>query len=82
MSLLPDALTSPRRSHHLAESRQERLSRWRFDQIIAATALVANMPLIHNNASDFEPVRAAIERSPERFPGLGPLELFRCSSLT
>jgi predicted nucleic acid-binding protein len=81
MSLLPDPPTPPRRSHHLAESRQERLSRWRFDQLIAATALVARMPLIHNNAGDFEPVRTAIERSPERFPRLGPLELFRCSSL-
>lgn len=82
MSLLPDPPTPPRRSHRLAELRQERLTRWRFDQLIAATALVARMPLIHNDAGDFEHVRAAIERSPERFPGLGPLELFRCSSLT
>jgi len=81
MSLLPDPPTQPQRSHHLAESRQERLTRWRFDQLIAATALVARMPLIHNNAADFEAVRSAIERSPERFPGLGPLELMRCSSL-
>ena len=81
MSLVPDPPTPPRRSHHLAESRQERLSRWRFDGMIAATALVARMPLIHNNAADFEPVRSAIERSPARFPGLGPLELIRCASL-
>jgi predicted nucleic acid-binding protein len=81
MALLPDPPTPPRRSHHLAESRQERLSRWRFDGMIAATALVARMPLIHNNAADFEAVRSAIERSPERFPGLGPLELIRCGSL-
>ncbi len=81
MALVPDPPTPPKRSHHLAESRQERLSRWRFDGMIAATALVARMPLIHNNAVDFEPVRSAIERSPARFPRLGPLELIRCTSL-
>jgi len=81
MALLPDPPTAPKRSHHLAESRQDRLARWRFDGMIAATALVARMPLIHNNAADFEPVRSAIERSPARFPRLGPLELMRCASL-
>jgi predicted nucleic acid-binding protein len=81
MALLPDPPTPPRRSHRLAESRPERLARWRFDEMIAATALVAGMPLIHNNASDFEPVRTAVEICPERFPGLGPLELIRCASL-
>jgi predicted nucleic acid-binding protein len=81
MALLPDPPTPPRRSHHVIESRQERLSRWRFDGMIAATALVAKMPLIHNNAADFEPIRSAIELSPMRFPGLGPLELIRCASL-
>jgi predicted nucleic acid-binding protein len=81
MSLLPDPPTPPRRSHHLVESRPERLARWRFDGMIAATALVARMPLIHNNAADFEPVRSAIERSPRRFPSLGPLGLIRCTSL-
>ena len=78
MALLPEPPTPPRRSHQLAESRQERLVRWRFDAMIAATALVAEMPLIHNNAGDFESIRGAIERSPKRFPGLGPLELMRC----
>ena len=81
MSLLPDPPTPPRRSHQFVESRQERLARWRFDEMIAATALVARMPLIHNNPADFEAVRSAIERSPGRFPRLGPLELVRCASL-
>jgi predicted nucleic acid-binding protein len=69
------------RSHRFAESRQERWARWRFDGVIAATALVAKMALIHNNAADFEAIRSAIERAPERFPSLGPLELIRCASL-
>jgi predicted nucleic acid-binding protein len=82
MALLLDPPTPPRRSHRLAESHQDRLVRWRFDGMIAATALVARMPLVHNNAADFESIRSAIERSPERFPNLGPLELIRCASLT
>jgi predicted nucleic acid-binding protein len=79
MALIPDPPTPPRRSHQLVESRQERLVRWRFDAMIAATALVARMPLVHTNAGDFEPIRSAIERFPARFPGLGPLELMRCT---
>ena len=81
MALLPEPPTPPRRFHQLMESRQERLARWRFDAMIAATALVANLPLIHNNAGDFEPIRSAIENAPARFPSLGPLELIRCASL-
>jgi len=81
MALLPDPPTLPRRSHQFAESRQQRLARWRFDAMIAATALVLAMPLIHNNAADFEPIRSAIELSPRRFPRIGPLELIRCGSL-
>jgi predicted nucleic acid-binding protein len=81
MAAVPDPPTPPRRSHKLAESRQERLSRWRFDQMIAATALVSEMRLVHNNASDFEPVRMSVERVPERFPGLGPLDLIRFPAL-
>jgi predicted nucleic acid-binding protein len=81
MALVPDPPTPPRRSHRLVESRQERLTRWRFDAIIAATSLVAGLPLIHNNAADFEAIRGAIERAPGRFPKLGPLELIRCASL-
>jgi hypothetical protein len=37
--------------------------------MIAATALVAGMTLIHNNPSDFEAIRSAIEISPGGFPG-------------
>lgn len=81
MALLPDPPTPPRRAHQLVESRQARLVRWRFDAMIAATALVTGLRLIHNNAADFESIRSAIERTPERFPKLGPLELVRCASL-
>ena len=48
MALLPEPPIPPRRAHRHAESRQERLARWRFDCIIAATALVAARPLIDN----------------------------------
>jgi predicted nucleic acid-binding protein len=82
IALIPEPPTPPRRSHRLAESRQERLARWRFDGVIAATALVAGIPLVHNNAGDFEAIRSAIELAPERFPGLGPLNLIRCSLLS
>jgi len=81
MALIPDPPTAPRRSHRLAESRQERLARWRFDGMIAATALVSGMPLVHSNAADFEAIRSAIEQAPERFPTLGALQLIRCSLL-
>ena len=81
MALLPSPPTPPRRAHRLVESRQDRLVRWRFDAIIAATALVAGMSLIHNNAADYESIRGAIERTPDRFPRLGPLQLIRCESL-
>ncbi len=82
MALLPHPPTAPRRRHQFVESRQERLVRWRFDCMIAATALVSGLTLIHNNAGDFESIRKAIETSPERFPSLGPLGLIRCTSLT
>jgi predicted nucleic acid-binding protein len=81
MVLVPSPPTPPRRAHRLVESRQDGLVRWRFDAIIAATALVAKMPLIHNNAADFEAISSAIERTPARFPGLGPLALLRCDSV-
>jgi hypothetical protein len=69
------------RSHRMRESRQERLSRWRFDVMIAATALHYNLPLIHNNPKDFEALRAVIEQMPERFPGVGPLNLISVKRL-
>jgi hypothetical protein len=79
--MLPYPPTAPRRAHRFTETRQERLVRWRFEAMIAATALLANMPLIHNNPSDFETIRSALERSPARYTGLGPLELIWCASL-
>ena len=73
--------TQPKRSHHLSESRQDRLVRWRFDAIIAATAFVAGMPLVHNNARDFEPIRDALSDAPAGRPRLGSLRLVDCRSL-
>ena len=81
LALLPHPPTPPRRAHLLAESRQDRQARWRIDILIAATALAMRMRLVHNNAEDFETIRSAVERSPSRFPGLGPLELVRCRSV-
>ena len=74
-ALLPQPPTPPKRSHRALESRQDRLFRWRCDIMIAATALVAAMPLVHHNPQDFETIRMAIETSPHRFPTLGPLNL-------
>ena len=73
--------TPPKRSHHLSESRQDRLVRWRFDAMIAATAFVASMPLVHNNARDFEPIRDALSVAPVGRPRLGSLRLVDCRSL-
>ncbi len=74
-ALLPQPPSPPKRSHRILESRQDRLFRWRCDILIAATALVAAMPLVHNNPRDFETIRMAIETSPQKFPTLGPLNL-------
>jgi predicted nucleic acid-binding protein len=76
-ALLPHPPTPPKHAHQIRESHQERLVGWRFDILIAATALVAALPLVHNNPGDFEAIRAAIETSPERFPNAGPLNLIR-----
>jgi predicted nucleic acid-binding protein len=74
-ALLPQPPSPPKRSHRVLEVRQERLFRWRCDIMIAATALVAAMPLVHHNPHDFETIRMAIETSPQRFSTLGPLNL-------
>lgn len=59
-----------------------RVARWRFDAIIAATALVWGLPLlIHENARVFEAVRQAVAGHPERLPGLGELVLIQSTSL-
>lgn len=79
LALLPNPPSPPRRNHRLAESQQERLARWRFDCLIAATALVLGMPLLHNNPEDFEAIASAIERSPAHFPGLSGLHAIRCT---
>ena len=81
MALLPNAPSPSRQAHRFAESRQQRLARWRFDIMVAATALVHNLPLIHNNPQDFESLRAVIELLPERFPGVGPLNLISVKRL-
>jgi predicted nucleic acid-binding protein len=81
LALLPNPPSPPRRTHRFTEPRQERLARWRFDVMIAATGLAADMLLLHNNAADFEAIRGAIEQVPRRFPGLGPLKLMRCGAV-
>ena len=55
--LFPQPPSSTKRSHRVVEVRQERLFRWRCDILIAATALVAAMPLVHHNPRDFETIR-------------------------
>ncbi len=77
LALLAEPPSAGKRTHRLVESRAGRMSRWRFDAMIACTALVTGLPLVHNNAADFEAVRSAIELSPERFPSLGSLSLIR-----
>jgi hypothetical protein len=81
LALVPDPPSPPKRSHQAAESRADRLARWRFDTVVAATALVNRLPLMHNNPEDFESLRTVIEIHPARLGGLGPLELFRCTRL-
>ena len=81
MTLIPDPPTPAKRSHRRVESKMERLARWRFDGMIAATALVTGLTLVHNNPGDFEAIRSAIEIDPERFPEVGPLNLVRCAGV-
>ena len=82
LAVCPSPASPRRQSHRLVESRQGRVARWRFDILIAATALAADLPLVHNNPEDFEAMRAVIERFPERFPGAGPLNLISVRRLT
>ena len=77
LALVPEPPSAGKRTHRMVESRAGRMSRWRFDAMIACSALVTGLPLVHNNAADFETVRSAIELSPERFPGMGSLSLIR-----
>jgi hypothetical protein len=81
-AMLPQPPSPPKRAHRVAESRQDRLFRWRCDILIAATALAADLPLVHHNPRDFETIRMPIETSPERFPTLGPLNLVSVLRLT
>ncbi len=81
MAACPTPPSPARRRHRMLESRQDRLSRWRFDILIAATALVEDLALLHNNPADFEFLRGTIERMPERFPGIGPLDLISVKRL-
>jgi len=76
-----DPPTPPKKSHQLSESKQDRLVRWRFDAMIAATAVVAGMPLVHNNARDFEAIRDVLAETVAGRPQLGSLRLADCRSL-
>ena len=77
LALIPEPPSPGKRTHLMAETRTGRMSRWRFDAMIACTALVTGLPLVHNNPADFEAVRTAIEVSPHLFPGLASLSLIR-----
>lgn len=81
MAIVPDPPTPPKRTHRAVETRADRLARWRFDCLVAATALVNGLPLMHNNPGDFETLRMALEIDPARLPGFGPLSLYRCTRL-
>lgn len=68
MALLPQPPSPPKRNHRGQENRAERLARWRFDIMIAATALVSGSILIHENAADFDAIRDAVNTHAARFP--------------
>ncbi len=81
LALIPEPPSPCKRTHRMVESRTSRMSRWRFDAMIACTALVMALPLVHNNPADFEAIRTAIELSPDRFPGMGSLTLIRIARI-
>ena len=81
LRLLPAPPSPAIASHRHTESKATRVARWRFDAIIAATALVWGLPLIHENARDFEAIRQAVARHPDRLPGLGELALIRSAGV-
>ncbi len=70
--LVPFSPKPPHREGSFVESRPDRLARWRSQISIAAAALAAGMPLIHDSPHDFEPVRKLVEQFPARFPGIAP----------
>lgn len=82
LRLIPAPPSRAITSHRHTESKATRVARWRFDVIIAATAMVWDLPLVHQNARDFEAVRDAVVRGADRLPGLGELELIRSTSLS
>lgn len=81
MCLVPVPPSPPVSAHRRTESRASRVARWRFDVLIAATSLVQGLPLVHNNARDFEALRDASVNHPDRFPGLDSMALLRCKDL-
>jgi predicted nucleic acid-binding protein len=70
MVLAPFSPNPPRRAGFFAESRQDRLARWRSQITTAAAALAAGMPLVHDSPADYGLAAALVERFPARFPGI------------
>ena len=83
LCLVPIPPSPPVLAHRRAESKSSRMARWRFDVLIAATALAQGLPLVHNNARDFEALGSALARHPERLDVLGAMPpLLRCTDLS
>ncbi len=79
--LVPSPPSPSVSAHRRTESKASRIARWRFDVLIAATSLVQGFPLVHNNPRDFEQLAETIATNAERFPGLGPMTVLRCTKL-